>query len=270
MDKNNHELLLIGKGIGFNKRKGHPIQVNDSVEIYPMKYSEHDQKILELIDEIPGELILMVEDTMKGAEEILGTKLNYTLIFTLTSHIYYALKREDDIDSVTLPFQYGLDHIYPEEYEAAEYSVKYLKEKYNLPLKNSEVVFFTLHFVNALPGSNKKSSAMDTANILHDIIEVFEEEELVDLENESVHFSRFLTHIRYFLIRQHEGKLGKDDEFKQLSDFVSNKFEDASKIVQRIKFILEEKYNFTYSYEENVYLLLHTQRLIEENQKNNE
>lgn len=270
MDKNNHELLLIGKGIGFNIKKDDSIQLNDSVKTYPMKYSEHDHKILELIDEIPSELILMVEETMKGAEEILGTKLNYTLIFTLTSHIYYALKREANIDSVTLPFQYGLDHIFPDEYEAAKYSVKYLREKYNLELTNTEVVFFTLHFVNALPGSNKESSAMDTANILNDIIEVFQEEGLVSLEDESVHFSRFLSHIRYFLIRQYEGKLGKDDEFKQLSDFVSDKFKEASRIVKRVKLILENKYNFTYSYEENVYLLLHTQRLIEESQKKDE
>lgn len=77
-----------------------------------------------------------------------------------------------------------------------------------------------------------------------------------------------MIHIRYFLIRQYEGKLGKNEEFEQLSNYVSEKFKDANKIVRKIKLILEKKYQFNYSYEENLYLLLHTQRLIEEDGKN--
>ncbi len=266
-DKKMNEFLLIGKGVGFNKKKGDSVELNDSVKTYPMSYSDQEQKMLELIDEIPSELILMVEETTKRAEKILQNDLNYTLIFTLSSHIYYALKREESIDSITLPFDYGINYIFPKEYEAAEFSVNYLRKEHNLDLSDAEIVFFTFHFVNALQGTNTANSAIDIANILNDIIEVLENATSMKIDKDSIHFSRFLIHIRYFLIRQNEGKLGKNEEFKQLSKYVSEKFKNANQIVQKIKGILEMKYGFRYSYEENLYLLLHTQRLIEEDGK---
>lgn len=259
---------MIGKGVGFSKKKGDTVKLNESIKIYPMTYSEQEQKILELIDEIPSELILMVEETIKEAEQILGKELNYTLIFTLSSHIYYALQREESIDSVTLPFDYGINYIFPKEYEAAKHSVKYLRKQHNLKLTDAEIVFFTFHFVNALQGTSTSNNAIDIANILNDIIEVLEKEAPIYIDKDSIQFSRFLIHIRYFLIRQYEGKLGKNEEFEQLSNYVSEKFKDANKIVRKIKLILEKKYQFKYSYEENLYLLLHTQRLIEEDGKN--
>lgn len=268
IDEQNNEFLLIGKGVGFSKKKGDTVKLNESIKIYPMTYSEQEQKILELIDEIPSELILMVEETIKEAEQILGKELNYTLIFTLSSHIYYALQREESIDSVTLPFDYGINYIFPKEYEAAKHSVKYLRKQHNLKLTDAEIVFFTFHFVNALQGTSTSNNAIDIANILNDIIEVLEKEAPIYIDKDSIQFSRFLIHIRYFLIRQYEGKLGKNEEFEQLSNYVSEKFKDANKIVRKIKLILEKKYQFNYSYEENLYLLLHTQRLIEEDGKN--
>lgn len=264
IDEKKDEFLLIGKGVGFSKKKGDSIEIKDSIKIYPMSYSEQEQKILELVDEIPSEIILMVEEAIKSAEKILGKELNYTLIFTLSSHIYYALQREESIDSVALPFDYGLNYIFPNEYEAAKYSVEYLREEYQLELTDAEIIFFTFHFVNALQGSSTGNNAINTANILNDIIEVLEKETPIYIDKDSIHFSRFLIHIRYFLIRQYEGKVGKDEEFEQLSNYVSDKFKDANKIVRKIKSILEDKYEFNYSYEENLYLLLHTQRLIEE------
>lgn len=267
VDKKKDEFLLIGKGVGFSKKKGDFIKINNSIKIYPMSYSEQEQKILELIDEIPSEIILMIEETIKKAEKILEKELNYTLIFTLSSHVYYALQREESIDTVTLPFDYGLNYIFPSEYEAAKYSVEYLRDEYNLELTDAEIIFFTFHFVNALQGSNTDNSAIDTANILNDIIEVLEKETPIYIDKDSLHFSRFLIHIRYFLIRQYEGKTGKNEEFEQLSNYVSAKFIDAAKIVRKIKIILKNKYGLNYSYEENLYLILHTQRLIEEDRK---
>src|SRR5699024_9934177 len=69
IDKKNDEFLLIGKGVGFSKKKGDTVKLNESIKIYPMTYSEQEQKILELIDEIPSELVLMVEETIKEAEQ---------------------------------------------------------------------------------------------------------------------------------------------------------------------------------------------------------
>jgi len=253
--------------VGFKKKKGDFVKLNNSIKTYPMSYTEQEQKTLELIDDIPSKLILMIEEAVTRAEKILQSSLNYTLIFTLASHTHHALKREESIDSVALPFDYGINHIFPKEYEAAKYTVEYLREEYNLDLTDAEIVFFTFHFVNALQGTDPGNNAIDTANVLNDIIDILETEIPFFINKDSIHFSRFLIHVRYFLIRQSKGKIGKDEEFKQLSKYVSKKFEDANRVVKKIKNILETKYRFNYSYEENVYLLLHTQKLIEEDRE---
>lgn len=264
IDKEQNEFIMIGKGVGFNKKRGDYIILDESIKTFPMSYSEQEEKILESIDEIPSELILMVEKTMKGAENILKTEFNYTLIFTLSSHIYYALKREESVDTVALPFEYGINYIFPKEYEAAQYSVDYLREEYNINLSDAEIVFFTFHFVNALQGSTTNANVINIGSILNDIIDIFEKETTITIDKNSIHFSRFLVHIRYLLMRESEGKIEENNGFEQLSEYVSDKFSEASRIVQKIKGMLKNEYGFHYSYEENLYLILHTQRLIEE------
>lgn len=263
VNNNEKEFLLIGKGIGFSKEKDDYIELNNTIKVYPIKYSVQDEKFFELVNEIPEDLILMVEATLNKIEPMLEAKLNYSLIFILSSHIHYAVQREEKFDSMDLSYDYQLAHIYPKEYQVAKYAVDFLRNEYGLHLKDAEIVFFTFHFVNAMQGPNINNNAVKTAEILIDIIETVEKYAPAKIDKNSIHFSRFLIHIRYFLIRHEEG--GKTNkELDTLSDYVTQKFPEASKVVKKISEVLINKYNIDCSYEENLYMTLHTQRLIEE------
>lgn len=255
--------MLIGKGIGFSKKKEDFVELNNLVKVYPIKYSVQDKKTFELINEIPEDLILMVEETLNKIEGMLETKLNYSLIFILSAHIHYALQREENIDSMDLSYEYQLAHIYPNEYRAAKYAVNFFRQEYGLDLKDTEIVFFTFHFVNAMQGPSINNNAVKTANILIDIIDIFEKTAPIKINKNSIHFSRFLIHIRYFLMRQEE-VVKTNKELDTLSEYVAQKFPEASKVVEKIQDILINKYKINCSHEENLYLTLHTQRLIEE------
>lgn len=254
------------KGIGFNKKKGDFIELTKKTKIIPINLSDQEQKMLKALEELPNKLILMVEDTIKGAEKILKRELNTSLIFTLSTHIYYSLKRKEEIDKVALPFDYSLNYLFPEEYEAAKWSVNYLREEHTMELPDSEIIFFTFHFVNALQSSIPTKSVMDIGNVLNDIVKELETSSSIlnKLDKESIHFSRFLIHIRYFLMNQDDKKSNKNETFKQLLNNTALDFHEAYYIVEKIQIILESKYNIVCNYEETLYLLLHVQRLIEE------
>lgn len=264
MNDQQEEFVIIGRGVGFNKKKGDFIQLNDTMKKYPMNYTDQEQKILDIVNEIPTDLFLKVEDTIEGAQKILKTEFDYPFVFTIASHIYYSLKRSENIEAVALPFDYGLDYIFPNEYEAAKWSVKYLKEKHGLNLSEHENVFLTFHFVNGMEGRESKNNVIDLGKIISGIIEIIEKKSDITLDKDSTQFSRFVIHLRYFLIRQYEGKTGQKQEFEKMMTDLAVNFKEANDITEEIVKFLEDKSNYNPSYEENLYLLLHVQRLIDE------
>lgn len=269
-DDKNEEFLLLEKGIGFNKKKGDIIKVTEKTKVIPINFTEQEQSIIQNLKELPNDLILVVEDTIKGAEKILGKELNTSSIFILSSHIYHALDREEEIDEVTLPFDYSLKYLFQEEYKAAKWSVEYLREKHNLQLPDSEIVFFTFHLVDALQSNSQPRAVMDIGNVLNDIVKILEQNTLIDVEldKDSINFSRFLIHIRYFLMRQNDKKqeddMKKNLKFEPLYNKIASEFPKTYPIVEEVQRVLENKHEMIINYEENLYLLLHVQRLIEE------
>jgi len=223
------------------------------------------------MDEIPSDLIIIVEEIIKKSEEILKEKLSTALIFTLSSHIYHSLKREEDIDKVDLPFDYSLDYLFPKEYEAADWAVSHLRDSHNINLPDSEKVFLTFHFVNAIQSSSSPKNIIDIGKIISDIVKIIEKNSsfLLEIDKESLYFSRFLIHIRYFLMKQNDERYKNQDEeknkkFRELFSNMAIEFREAYYIVEKIKLLLDKQYNIICNDEESLYLLLHVQRLVEE------
>lgn len=262
-DCHNKEFFLIGKGIGFNKKKGDVVEKTKSMRMIPLIMTEREEKILALAEDISSDLLLMVEEVLKGAEDILGTKLDTKLIFALATHIYYSLKRKKSEDVVVLPFNYELKYIFPTEYKAAKWSIDFIREQYDLELFDAEIVFFTFHFVNALQTRSAGKSVIEIGQILSDIIQVVENESQINFDQNTLHFSRFLIHVRYLLMRDSLIRTGKRNEFKNIVASLVAEFPYAYKITKKIEELLVSKHKISYHEEETLYLLIHIQRLLD-------
>ncbi|WP_270276666.1 PRD domain-containing protein [Enterococcus casseliflavus] len=267
IDDSGKELILIGKGIGFGKKKGDVIDIRKASKIFRYYFSNYEKKVIDSLVDIPEEILLMAEEITVGASDRLQEKLNPGFLISLSAHIQFTIERTKEYGEVVNPLNYELKYIYPKEYKVAEWAVNYLRREYDLELYDSEITFFTLHFVNGLQSSGAIAEVMEVSNILGDITQIIDVEFKNNLNKESIYYSRFIVHLRYFVIRKLGEKTLPNEEIQDLYDYVSDKFVDANKIVQKVDEFLKAKYNFDFGYDENLYLLLHVQRLIDDNIK---
>lgn len=268
LDKDGSELVLIGRGIGFGKKKGDTIDISKASKVFKYYYTTYEKKLIESLNEVPEDILLMSEEITVKASELLEEELNPAFLFSLSMHIQYALDRAAEYGEIINPFSYELKYIYPKEYQAAQWSVDYLRKKYNLFLYDSEIIFFTLHFVNGLQSSTSQfNEVVKLSNILGNITELIDREFHVPINKDSLFYSRFILHLRYFILRKLNGDYVINEELEELYHYASSKFLEADTIVCKIDTLLKEKYEFDFEQDENLYLMLHVQRLIDENLK---
>lgn len=262
-DPNGKELVLIGKGIGFGKKRGDTIDVENASKIFRFDYTKAEKKMIDSIKDVSEEVILITEEILTKSSQFLKEELDTTFLFSLAAHIQFALDNPRN-DMPINPFGVELKYIYPSEYKVAKWAVEHINANYGLDLPMSEISFFTLHFVNGLKSSRNIDNVVKLSDILMSVAEVVENSKELNIDKESIVYSRFILHVRYFLIRilSNETKVNQsDEEMKKLYTYLKVKFEDASKILEEIINVLVEEYELEYDESENFYLLIHIQRL---------
>lgn len=265
VDNEGKELVLVGKGIGFGKKKGDYIDVKKASKIFQFYYSMHEKKIVDAIKDISEDILLMAEEVTEIASKLLNEELNPAFLFTLSNHIQFAIERTEKYGEIQDPLNYELKYIYPTEYAVAVESVNYLRKKYQLNLSDSEITFFTFHFVNGLQSTGNFNQVVKLSDILKDITELIDKELNAPLQKDSIQYSRFILHMRYFLIRQFNKNIQSNPTLNELYQFTAQKFNSAHSVVLKIENLLIEEHDCDFSSEENLYLLLHLQRLLDEN-----
>ena len=265
LDRENAEVIIIGKGVGFAKKPGDIVDENKISKVFQFESSPQEQRVVELIKDISEDVILMTEDVVNQVQKILGEEMSSSFIVALASHIQFTLERNIDNLVIPSPFQYEMKYIYPKEYEAAVWAVAYLNKEYQLNLQETEIIFFTLHFVNGLQEMGEFKEVVKLSDILNDVTSLIDGLIEKGIDKTSIEYARFIVHLRYFVIRSLEKKsLSKKNSIKELYEITSKMFPFGQSIVKSVNQMLKEKHFLTYGGEEEFYLLLHITRLIDE------
>ena len=127
------ELVALGKGVGFGKKKGDTIDPTAVTRVFSLASSYRQEPwVFEL-----------AQDITVIAEACLKKSLMDTFIFTIAKHLQYALDREPIEGGDYDPFQYQLHYLYPDEYQAAAEAIAQVNAKYQLRMAQEEVSFLT-------------------------------------------------------------------------------------------------------------------------------
>lgn len=271
---NGNECIVVGKGIGFGKKKGDEVDSSLISKVYKMTQSKSGIKYTNVYENIDEKSIEIAEDITRQAERILNKEFTGNFILSLANHIQYLENKYQNYLEIPQVFNYELRYLYPKECELAEWSVNYLNKKYKLQLPDAEISFFTLHFVNGLLDGNDFTNVVELSDILNDVIEMIEVESKLKLDRETLEFSRFILHLRYFIIRNLNGKNEvsniNDEEFEKLYELSFEMYPIEKIIIEKLKKELEENYNMKFGNSEDFYLLLHIVRILNTNKKEDE
>lgn len=87
------EVIVIGTGVGFKKVKGQPIEQSQIQKTFRIGSNDKYQRVEQFLSDIPPQVIDITDQIIEEGREIIGKKLNDSILLTLADHIHFALDR---------------------------------------------------------------------------------------------------------------------------------------------------------------------------------
>lgn len=263
-DEKGKNFILLGKGIGYGKKIDMTIEKQSIEQIFIPVDDNELEKVSYLMNAIPPELIEVTHDIVTYAKNVLNIKFNDSIYFILADHLNFAIKRFIENINITNRVFWEIKHFYSKEFAVGLYAVKLMNTKFNISLPEEEAANIAFHLVNAQDEKDESLDTMKAAKLVGVIVNIVRYSIKDGFDTESIHYSRFITHIKYFVERYFENKLltEKDDI---LYNQVSSKYKEAFSCSLKVDDYFYEKYHTHLPHEELVYLIVHIQRLISKN-----
>lgn len=257
-DSDNRELVVMGRGIGFKKSVGEKIDETLIEKTFILKQKDASEKFKLLLEDVPTEYVSICYDIIEYAKNMLNTKLNDYIYVTLTDHIYNAIKMFDEGLENPNPLIWEIKKFYPKEFQVGLKALEFIEDELNKKLPDDEAGNIALHLINAQINSsfNKVENVAEQTKKIHDILNIVMYTYGIALDEKSISYERFVTHLRFFFQR-----LNKKEQVKEVDDYLFKKVKTKYKKAYDCMVKIEKYLETELSNEEKLYLTLHIQRV---------
>ncbi|MBS4537246.1 PRD domain-containing protein [Clostridium sp. D2Q-11] len=233
--KQNKDFILVGKGIGFGKKKGQFISnLKDIENTFVSLEGINSGEYKDLLSKVDPQIIELTQDIVKMVSEEIDENLNPHFHLGLIDHINFAIKRLKEGIEIVNPFLSETKLLYPKEFGLAQRSVKILRNNLNIDIPEAEVGFITFHIYGAT-NDKTKNDAFKNSKIISKIIQFIQRKLEINLDKNSFNYVRFVSHIRGVLDRIKRNKTVTNVFLNQLKNDLSYEFKvayDISKIIE--------------------------------------
>lgn len=259
VNENGKEMIVMGKGIGFNKHNSSEVDFSKVDKKFILE-EELSDRFLKLINEIPPEHFEIANQIIDYAEKKLAVNLNNSIYIALTDHISFAISRAKDGLNIKNVLLWEIKKFYQREFEVAVTALQIIKNNTGVELLEDEAGSIALHLVNAQQNEDDIKMTIEIVKIVNDLTNVIKYHYGIELDESSLNYSRFMTHLRYFAYRVLKEEFIAEEEnslFEQIKSKYPAEFSCAKKIVN----YLEKNYQITPTQEELVYFMIHIHRV---------
>lgn len=257
---NNEEIIVMGRGLGFQKKPGDEIDASLIEKKFVMQDSKATNELTRVyVDLSPAETEVVL-DIIKYGQKVLNTTFDTAFYIALADHLHYTLQRNRENLTIQNPLSWEIRKFFPKEYQLGRDALKIIFEKIGVILPDDEISSIALHFINAQKDSGMIEQNYQISKIVTDILGIVRLFYGKVVDEDSVSYNRFITHIQYFAQRVVNGVVqGKNDSF--LYEQVKLNYPVAFSCSEKIKNYVESSYDFPMSKDEQVYITIHIQRL---------
>ena len=211
LDEQNREIIVMGRGLGFGRKPGMTIDDGKVEKVFRLNSAGENQKLVDIIQDIPLEHIKVADQIIEYAKNMLGEKLKETIYLSLIDHIDGAIERYENQIQFANPLLWEIKQYYPSEFKVGVQSLNILKKMLGIELPVDEAAFIALHFITA-EYDTKMDVTFDIPRLIDDIIAIVESEFSIKINKESIHYERFITHLKFFAARVLQAKQMPDDD----------------------------------------------------------
>ncbi|BAM46838.1 glucose PTS transporter transcription antiterminator GlcT [Amphibacillus xylanus] len=252
------EVVLIGKGIGFNRKKGDTISVSEAEKTFVLTDKIEIEQYQTLIKHQDPALIEFLNDIIFYIEAQMDRPLNEHIHIALTDHLSFAIKRADSKIQFSNPFLFEIKSLYPKEYKVAQNIVKQIKEELGVEFPEGETGFIALHIHSAI--TDRKIRDLNRHHeLIALMVELIEENLNITINKDDVNYNRLLQHLHRAIDRVNQDNLLGKEEY--LKNVLKTTYPICYNLAWKLVKVMQKQLNKPISESEVLYLTIHLRRL---------
>ena len=259
VDAGGKEIILRGLGIGFKKHAGDLVPAQQVEKIYDLRDPEKYSRLRDLLADVPPEFLDVSTEIIETAESRIGRRLSENIYITLTDHICFAVERLRSGVQYPNHLLWEITNFYPAEFAIGEQALEIIDARLGFRLPRDEAGFIALHIVNA-EIDGKMSDMVRITELIRKIVGVVQDYYGVTLDEQSLDYGRFLTHLKFLGQRITQNRYVADDD-SEFQNMIVRRYQQDYRCAERIREQLRETFSVQLPSEEMTFLTIHLHRL---------
>ena len=256
------ELIVVGKGISFGKKKGDLISEDQVEKVFRMKTEESRENFMTLLKDVPLDFITVTYEIIDNLSKKYQYPVQEYLYVTLTDHIYcsYQAISQGRYKDSNLP---DISTKYPTAFRIANEAFEIYRQKLTENLPEDEIIRIAYHFINA-EGVNEVEvveSIDKRKEILKSVENVLRSYDIQRTPDNNNFYDRFMIHLNYFLDYLDRSR-DDNQSLLDMEEHIKNTYPIAFEIGSKIYEVIAQETGVDLYKSERVYLVLHIQRLL--------
>ncbi len=258
-DELGEEVLLMGKGLGWQQKAGNTVDPKKAEKIFRMDTESETQKLRQLFIEVDEPAIRTAVEIVEYADEQLQKKLSKNIYITLTDHISFAVDRFQKGVTFANPLHWELQKYYAKEYRIGQYALTLIEKNMGVVLPPEEAGSIAIHIVNSEYGYGMERTA-ELTHFVQSCLDIIRYGYQIDFEPDSLDYQRFVTHLLFFAERVMDNKMLVETGLS-MKDSLRENYPKEYNYAERIRTLTKAQYDCDIPDEEVIFLCIHIIRV---------
>jgi len=255
------EIVVMGKGLAFQRKSGDTIDASKIEKTFILQKHGITEKLAKLLEDTSELYLSISSKILEYAKTQLPNKLDDYLYVALTDHLSFAISRHNQGIQLKNALLWEIRKYYRPEFQIALIALDIIEKETGIRLDEDEAASIALHLVNGQLEGDNMGAAVQIAQMVNDILNIVKDHFDMELDETSVNYERFITHLRFFGMRY----MRKERLSDSIEDFfhkqIKLKYSEAYKCTKKVSKFLKTEFGWKISKEEEVYLTVHIHRV---------
>lgn len=259
IDEAGNEIIVKGKGIAYNKKNGDAIDEDKIDKIFVIDNKEANRRYQEILVHIPDDCINACERMIDVIKEKIHKDVSDKIYVTLTDHIFNLLERVKMGIVFDNALLWDVKRLYKDEYQVGLQIVDMIREEFDIKIQDDEAGFIALHIVNAEINCDFRD-VIEVTGMIDDVYAIVESYFDLDIDKDSLEYTRFIMHLRVFFERILNKKNISYERSQKLLQSLKDEYSEQYQCTKKILNFVAMKYDAPLE-GEVLYLLIHIIKL---------
>ncbi|MFF2446552.1 BglG family transcription antiterminator LicT [Neobacillus sp. NPDC058068] len=257
----NQEIVVMGRGLAFQKKVGETIDPTKIEKTFVLETHGISEKLAKLLRDTSEKYLNISAKLLDYARSHLPYKLDEYLYVALTDHISFAISRHKQGIHLKNPLLWEIRKYYKQEFQIALNALDIIENDTGIRFDEDEAASIALHLVNSQLSGENMAAAVQITEMVSTVLKIVKYHFKMELDESSVNYERFLTHLRFFAIRFIRKEKMEETMDLFFFDEIKLKYTDAYSCTEKIAAYLANQFNWRITKDEEIYLTVHIHRV---------